>query len=127
MRSFAVLDAADKENYLAKFKNSILQPSQNTNIKNMNSPGTLLPWRRKGKIVSTVKFKKKVEARAYDASYLRRKDHDLYQVCIPGNNIITTNRIKDFIKQQSMTTKNGTMCESDTEEELKVEPASFKQ
>eukprot|EP00173_Palmaria_palmata_P001789 Plantae.Rhodophyta-Palmaria_palmata.ctg20410.p1 GENE.Plantae.Rhodophyta-Palmaria_palmata.ctg20410~~Plantae.Rhodophyta-Palmaria_palmata.ctg20410.p1 ORF type:complete len:203 (-),score=7.17 Plantae.Rhodophyta-Palmaria_palmata.ctg20410:21-629(-) len=110
--SFAVLAAADKGNYMAKSKNTVIKQSPNSYTKNALSPATL-PWGRKRKIISAVKFKKTLEARVQDACYIRRKDRDLYQIWLPERNKVTKARIiNDFIVHQEPQVEIGDTCEN---------------
>lgn len=57
MLSYAVLDAADKESYMANANGNVLQAKPHSHIKdkvheaNVDNTNTLLPWSKKGKIV----------------------------------------------------------------------------
>lgn len=64
------------------------------------------------RLLSAVKFKKKIEARAQDACYLRRKDHDFYQIWMPENNKVTSTWIYDFILQQKVQEEIRNTCKN---------------
>lgn len=70
--SHAVLDAADKGNYLATAKIGKLQANPNTKIARqcpkaqIRGPRNFLPW---GKKISTIKYKKKLESRKTRVTY----------------------------------------------------------
>lgn len=100
--SFATLDAADKSNYLSTAKQGKLQMSQNKNIEmqcpdaRFQNPSTFLPWGTQGKEVSANEFKTKLESRAADAWYLRKRNNNLYQIWLLETKQITTVRVNDF-------------------------------
>lgn len=105
--SHAVSDAAKKGNYMATAKDgkSGLSPYG-------KKKGFVLVRRYQLKLLyclgvqkennisslySAVKVKMRLENRAEDALYLRRKSTDIYQVWFPHSNKVTTTRITDFI------------------------------
>ena len=94
--SHAVLDAAEKGNYLSTTKNGQMQASPHTRIQQSRpdycivSPATLLPWGKVGRTVNAEKFKKKLEDRGQKACYLRRLGADKYQIWLPESNKITS-------------------------------------
>ena len=107
--SHAVLDAADRGNYLATAKEGILQSSPHSKIKqhcpnySISSPESFLPWEKIGRAVSAEKFKKKIEDGENKACYLRKIGTDNYQIWMPETNKITTVRMVDFIIQRPHT------------------------
>lgn len=92
MCSYDALDASDKGNYLATANMCKLQASPNAHIligcpsAKISSPNCFLPWGKKGKIVSAVKFKRKLETRAEDYCSVRKWTNELYQVWLPNSN-----------------------------------------
>lgn len=106
--SFAVLDVAEKDNYLAKArKTSFMQARITINIictraKLSCSTNTTILGKQ-GKIISAVKFKKNLDNKVVNACYLRRLGTDLYPVWLPDRKKITTTRISDFVLQQEET------------------------
>lgn len=80
--SHAVLDVANKGNYLTTAEEGRIQPSPRKFISNQcpefetPSPATFLPWGKFGRAVSAEKFKKELENRAERACYLRKLGAD---------------------------------------------------
>lgn len=88
---FATLDAAEESNYVSTSKRRQPQMSPNKNIETkcpgarFTNPSTFLPWRgtREG---CRRKQIQKIESRATDAWYLRKRYNNLYQIWLQRQN-----------------------------------------